>query len=227
MCGRFTLTVSGRVLAELFDVPEIDDLAPRYNIAPTQQVLIARVATDGELELTPVRWGLIPFWAKDEKIGARMINARGETVASKPAFRAAVKNRRCLVPADGFYEWRKTGSGKQPYLIRFADERPFAFAGLWERWRPDDADPVDSCTIITTSPNELVADLHDRMPVILPPDRFTEWLDSDRIADDRLEELLAPYPSDEMEAYPVSSRVNKPSNDDPECITPLDQRSLW
>jgi putative SOS response-associated peptidase YedK len=227
MCGRFTLTVSGRVLARLFDVPEVAELTPRYNIAPTQQVLIARATEGGGgRELVPARWGLIPFWAKDEKIGARMINARAESVSSKPAFRAAVKHRRCLIPADGFYEWRKTGSGKQPYLIRFADRRPFAFAGLWERWHPDDGEPVDSCTIITTSPNELVAELHDRMPVILSPDGHGEWLTADWIADDRLNALLVPHAPDQMEAYPVSTRVNRPINDDPGCIEPLDQGNL-
>jgi putative SOS response-associated peptidase YedK len=156
-----------------------------------------------------------------------MINARGETVATKPSFRSAVKQRRCLIPSDGFYEWQKVGSGKQPHLIRFADRRAFAFAGLWERWRPADGDAVESCTIITTSPNELIADYHDRMPVILPPSTFDEWLTAAPLADERLTHLLTPHPQDEMEVFPVSTRVNKPVNDDPECIKPLDQASLW
>jgi putative SOS response-associated peptidase YedK len=221
MCGRFTLTVSARVLAEVFDAPEPAGLSPRYNIAPTQQVLVAR-AGEGGRELTRVRWGLVPHWADDLSIGARMINARGETVASKPAFRSALKHRRCLIPADGFYEWKKVGAGKQPHLIRFADARPFAFAGLWERWLPQDGGaPVDSCTIITTTPNELVRSLHDRMPVILPPSAFDEWLRPEPLPGPRLEELLVPCPDAEMEAFPVSRRVNSPADDGPECVAPL------
>jgi putative SOS response-associated peptidase YedK len=221
MCGRFTLTVSARVLAELFDVPEPAELAPRYNIAPTQQVLVVRTGEGGR-ELASVRWGLIPHWADDPAIGNRMINARGETVAAKPAFRSALKQRRCLIGADGFYEWKKVGAGKQPHLIRFADRRPFAFAGLWERWRPrDGGSTVDSCTIITTTPNELLRELHDRMPVILPPAAFGEWLAPESLPDPRLDELLAPFPDVDMQAFPVSRRVNSPANDDPECIVPL------
>ncbi len=228
MCGRFTLTVSARVLAELFDVPEIAEFAPRYNIAPTQQVLVVRAGDDGGgTEVVPIRWGLVPSWAKDLSIGSRMINARGETVASKPAFRSAVKHRRCLIPADGFFEWKKLGTTKQPYLIRFADKRPLAFAGLWERWRQPDSEPVDSCTIITTSPNDLLAEIHDRMPVILPPDQHGEWLAPSRLPNERLSELLVPHPPDEMEAFPVSTHVNRPANDDPACIEPLDQPSLF
>lgn len=227
MCGRYTLTVSARVLADVFDVPEMAGLQPRYNIAPTQPVVIVRATEAGDREMKMVRWGLIPFWAKEAKIGARMINARGETAASKPAFRAAVKSRRCLVPADGFYEWMKTGAGKQPHLIRFADQRPFAFAGLWERWRPADGEPVESCTIITTTPNDLVSQIHDRMPVILPTTTHAEWLAPEPMAPPRLEQLLIPFSPDKMEAIPVSTRVNKPANDDPECMAPLDQQSLW
>jgi len=227
MCGRYTLTVSARVLAGVFDVPEMAGLQPRYNIAPTQPVVIVRATEAGDREMKTVRWGLIPFWAKEAKIGARMINARGETAASKPAFRAAVKSRRCLVPADGFYEWMKIGSGKQPHLIRFTDQRPFAFAGLWECWRPADGEPVESCTIITTTPNDLVTQIHDRMPVILPESALAEWLAPEPMAPPRLEQLLIPNSPDEMEAFPVSTRVNKPGNDDAECIAPLDQQSLW
>jgi len=227
MCGRFTLTVSARVLSELFNVPEIAELEPRYNIAPTQPVLIARSPDGNRREVTTVRWGLIPHWAKDAKIGARMINARGETIATKPAFRSAVKKRRCLVPSDGFFEWQKLGTGKQPHLIRFADQRAFAFAGLWEQWNPSDGDALESCTIITTTPNRLIADYHDRMPVILPPSVFDEWLSAEHLADTRLSELLVPHPQDEMEVFPVSTRVNKPANDDADCIKPLEQQTLW
>lgn len=222
MCGRFTLTVSGRVLADLFDVPEVVELEPRYNIAPTQQVPIVRATDDGSRALVQVRWGLVPFWTKDPSIGARMINARGETVTSKPAFRSAVKNRRCLIAADGFYEWKKTGAGKQPYLIRFADRRAFAFAGLWERWRKsEDAEPLDSCTIITTTPNELVRDLHDRMPVILTPSSYDDWLKPRPLSAAALEAMLSPHPAEGMEAFPVSRHVNSPAHDDPECMHPL------
>ena len=221
MCGRFALTVSARVLGELFDVPGPESYAPRYNIAPSQQVLVARSGESGR-ELAPVRWGLIPHWADDPSIGNRMINARGETVASKPAFRSAVKHRRCLIPADGFYEWKKVGAGKQPYLIRFADGRAFAFAGLWERWLPrDGGSPVDSCTIVTTTPNEVVRELHDRMPVILPNTDFEEWLQPEPLPPPRLDELLVPCPAEKMEAFPVSRRVNSAAYDRPECIAPL------
>ncbi len=227
MCGRFTLTVSARVLAKVFDAPEIADIEPRYNIAPTQMVVIVRAAEGGGREMNTVRWGLIPSWAKEAKIGARLINARGETAASKPSFRAAVKSRRCLIPADGFYEWMKTGAAKQPYLIRFTDHRLFAFAGLWERWRPADGEPIESCTIITTTPNDLVSEIHDRMPVILSPSSYTEWLAPNQPNPSRLEQLLIPFPPDDMEAFAVSTRVNKPVNDDAECIAPVDQQNLW
>jgi putative SOS response-associated peptidase YedK len=217
MCGRFALIVDASVLADVFHVDPPRGLEPRFNIAPTQSVPIVRAAAGGSRECAMVRWGLIPSWAKDESIGARMINARGETVAEKPSFRAAAKSRRCLVPASGFFEWAKTGDGKQPHFIHFADARPFAFAGLWERWLKG-GEPLDSCTIITTTPNDLVAGLHDRMPVILPPERYDEWLAPKPLATERLQELLAPHPSAGMEAYPVSTRVNRPGNDDPECI---------
>lgn len=220
MCGRFALIVDASVLADVFDVDPPREISPRFNIAPTQNVGIVRTGSQGDREWATVRWGLVPSWAKDESIGARMINARGETVAEKPSFRAAVKSRRCLIPASGFYEWVKTGDGKQPHFIHFADARPFAFAGLWERWTKG-SEPLDSCTIITTTPNDLVAELHDRMPVILPRDRFDEWLAPKPLSIDRLGELLVPHPAAGMEAYPVSTRVNRPGNDDPECIARL------
>jgi putative SOS response-associated peptidase YedK len=226
MCGRFTLTVSARLLAELFELDEVAELVPRYNIAPTQSVLIVRSSSTGARQPMTARWGLVPSWAKDVSIGARMINARGETVASKPAFRSATRHRRCLVPADGFYEWAKTPAGKQPHHIRFIDRRPFALAGLWERWRPTEGDPVDSCTIITTRPNETVEPLHDRMPVILPPGTFTEWLAPEPLSSTRLDDLLVPHPAEGMEAVRVSTRVNSPANDDEECIRPAGQQEL-
>jgi putative SOS response-associated peptidase YedK len=218
MCGRFSLIVDASVLAGVFEIDPPKNLKPRFNIAPTQIIPIVRAGREQPRELAEVRWGLVPSWAKDPKIGARMINARGETVAEKPSFRSAVKTRRCLIPADGFYEWVKTDGGKQPHYIHFADGRAFAFAGLWERWHKGGDEPLDTCTIITTTPNDIVAGLHDRMPVILPPDVFTEWLEPEPLAPDRLHDLLAPHPAADMEAYPVSTHVNKPANDDPECV---------
>jgi len=218
MCGRYTITVSGRLLAELFELGSEPRFAPRYNVAPTQHVPVVRLSADGQREWVEARWGLVPAWAKDESIGARMINARGETLTEKPSFRNAVRRRRCLIPADGFYEWRREGAGKQPYLIRFSDGRPFAFAGLWEAWRAPGAEPLVSCTIVTTNPNEVVAPLHDRMPVILPRDLHREWLGPGELPAQRLLGLIAPHPAGDMEAFPVSRRVNNPGADDPACL---------
>jgi putative SOS response-associated peptidase YedK len=218
MCGRYTLTVDAAVLAELFAIEPLTELGPRYNIAPTQKVPIVRPGAGGRREWATVRWGLIPSWAKEPTIGARLINARAETAADKPSFRAAFKHRRCLVPADGFYEWVKIGDGKRPHHIRFVDRRPFAFAGLWERWSPAQGEAVESCTILTTSPNELIARLHDRMPVIVPRARFAEWLAESPLDAGAAAALLAPFPADGMEAVPVSARVSSPRNDDPGCL---------
>lgn len=220
MCGRFALIVDAAVLADVFNVDPPRELKPRFNIAPTQTIPIVRAQAGkgDQREWAMVRWGLVPSWAKDEKIGARMINARGETVAEKPSFRSAVKSRRCLIPADGFYEWVRSREAKQPYFIHFADARPFAFAGLWERWQGPGRDPLDTCTIITTTPNELVAELHDRMPAILPPAHFGEWLQPEPLPAERLQGLLRPHSAEGMEAYPVSTHVNSPRNDDQECI---------
>jgi putative SOS response-associated peptidase YedK len=217
VCGRYVLTVTGRVLARLFDLDEVPELEARYNIAPTQQVPIVRAGPDGR-RLDAVRWGLIPSWAKDPSIGSRMINARAETVAEKPSFRNAFRRRRCLVPADGFYEWRRNGNRKQPYLVRFGDGRPFAIAGLWEVWHRPDGTPLESCTLITTEPNLVVALLHDRMPVILPQRSYRDWLEPANEDPERLRRLLLPHDPDEMEAFPVSLRVNNPSHDDPMCL---------
>lgn len=222
MCGRFALIVDASVLADVFDVDPPRQLTPRFNIAPTQAVPIIRSAEESARECAMVRWGLIPSWAKDDKIGARMINARAETVAEKPSFRSAVKTRRCLIPANGFFEWARKAEGKRPHFVHFADGRTFAFAGLWERWRKGGSDPVETCTVITTRPNELVATLHDRMPVILCPDRYGEWLRPAPLPPGRLQECLSPHPADEMEAYQVSAHVNNPRNDGPECIARLD-----
>lgn len=224
MCGRFTLITPAEALAEQFQLFEIPSLAPRYNIAPTQPVAaVRRVPGDGQRELVLLRWGLVPFWAKDPGIGARMINARSETVAEKPAFRAAFRRRRCLVPADGFYEWRRLERGKQPFYVRLRDERPFAFAGLWERWEGPDETAIDSCTLLTTEPNDLIRPVHSRMPVILSPKDYDLWLDPGVQKAELLQPLLRPYPSEGMLAYPISTWVNKPKNDSPRCIEPLTQ----
>ncbi|MCZ6678042.1 MAG: SOS response-associated peptidase [Candidatus Poribacteria bacterium] len=226
MCGRFTLKTDPETLTETFPEFEIlDELSPHYNIAPTQQV--AAVPNNGEHKVERFHWGLVPFWAKDPKIGNRMINARAETLSEKPAFRTSYKRRRCLILADGFYEWhREPGhSSKTPIYIQLRSEKPFAFAGLWEVWRPsDDDDPLLSCTIITTTPNSLMEKIHRRMPVILPPESYEQWLDPCQQPPDRLNELLTPYPPEEMVAYPVSRLVNSPQNDLPDCIRPVDSQ---
>jgi putative SOS response-associated peptidase YedK len=222
MCGRFTLTDPDADLIVQFDLPDIPDLKPRYNIAPTQPVAAVRVRREGaEREMAMLHWGLIPFWAKEPAIGARMINARSETVAEKPSFRAAFRRRRCLVVADGFYEWQKQNGGKQPYYIHLRGGRPFAIAGLWERWQGTEGSVVESCTLLTTQPNDLVRPLHNRMPVILHPQDYQLWLDPGMQQADRLKPLLRAYPPAEMAAYAVSRFVNAPRNDDPRCIEPL------
>ena len=193
-------------------------MQPNYNVAPTQEVpAVVAGNGGGERRLEMLRWGLIPSWADDPGIGARMINARSETVAEKPSFRRAFKERRCLIPADGFYEWQKTNGGKQPHYIRMKNGRPFAFAGLWESWKGD-GNEIRSCTILTTNPNDIAGEIHNRMPVILPPEGYEVWLYPDVRETDQLLSLLAPYPPSDMEAYPVSRRVNSPSNNEPSCV---------
>ena len=217
MCGRYTLLNNLKLLADLFHVGDVSLplFDARYNIAPSQDVLAVR-QPDGR-ELVELKWGLVPSWAKDPKIGYRMINARCETVAEKPSFRSAFKRRRCLIPSDGFYEWKKTGAKpKQPYFVHLKDDHPFAFAGLWEHWERD-GEVIESCTIITTDANELMKPLHDRMPVILPGHVYDEWLDPDNQATGDLPNLLKPYPAEEMAAHPVSTYVNSPKNQGPEC----------
>lgn len=229
MCGRFTLTVDLEAVLDL-----IPGLKPkferwpgaRYNVAPTQPV--PTVLNDGDRALTLSRWGLIPFWAKEASIGNRMINARAESVHEKPAFRAAFRKQRCLIVADGFYEWTEVPGQrrKQPMYIRLKSGEPFAFAGLWDRWRDpeqgEDAAPIISCTIITTEPNELAAQYHNRMPVILHRDDYEAWIDPGEHPPERLLPLLQPFPADLMEAFPVSTRVNTPANDDATLVQPLD-----
>lgn len=223
MCGRFTLAADPSCLTQVFpDFEHSDQLIPCYNITPTQDVAV--VANNNPAKIELFRWGLIPSWAKDPTIGNRMINARSETLAEKPSFRTAYKRRRCLVLADGYYEWRKEpgGGAKTPFYIRMASEQPFAFAGLWEQWKPsDEADAVLSCTIITCPPNKMLEQIHHRMPVILDRDAYDLWLDSSDQTPADLNHLLEPYPADEMTAYAVSRLVNKPSNDTPACTLPV------
>jgi putative SOS response-associated peptidase YedK len=221
MCGRFTLRAPASVVAEQFALFELPPFAPRFNIAPSQPVPVVRLVPEQpqpQRELVWLRWGLIPSWAKDPAIGNRLINARAESVAEKPAFRAALRRRRCLVAADGFYEWQRTGKRKQPYFIRLRDDRPFAFAGLWESWEGPDASEIESCTLLTTEPNELLRPIHNRMPVILPTDDYQRWLDPAVGKPEQLVPLLCPYPAGEMTADPVSTFVNSPANEGPQCI---------
>lgn len=218
MCGRFTLRTPTKEIVEAFGLAEAPGLKPRYNIAPTQQVAAIRLNTEtGTRQLSLLRWGLVPFWADDPKIGYRMINARAESVAIKPAFRQAFQKGRCLVLADGFYEWKKVGKNKQPYFVRLKDDEPLAFAGLSEHWHRNDQ-TINSCTIITTEPNELMEGIHDRMPVILSPDDYDLWLEPDFHGQEKLLSMLRPYPAEEMEAYPISTVVNNPRNDNSKCI---------
>jgi putative SOS response-associated peptidase YedK len=221
MCGRFTLTVDPGQLQEAFPWVEIpEDLPHRYNIAPSQPVAV--VPNDGSNRVDLFNWGLIPFWAKDPKIGNRLINARSETVAEKPSFRGSFKYKRCLVLADGFYEWRKEPGTKTktPMYLRLKNKQPFAFAGLWDNWHSSDGSEIRTFTIITTEPNTLVAEIHNRMPVILPQFAYTDWLQEGENDPSLLKSFLQPYPAEEMEAYPVSRYVNSPQNDSPECIIP-------
>jgi putative SOS response-associated peptidase YedK len=209
------------VVAAQFGLFEMPPFTPRFNIAPTQPVPVVRCSPenrDSEREFVWLRWGLIPSWAKDPAIGNRMINARAETVAQKPSYRAAFRRRRCLVVADGFYEWQRAGRQKQPYFIRMRDDRPFAFAGLWEAWEGADHSALETCTLLTTEPNELMQPIHNRMPVILAADAYEQWLDPAGQEADSLSRLLGPYPPDEMVAYPVSTYVNSPTHDGARCI---------
>ena len=221
MCGRFVLRASPQQLQTLFDLEEAPRAEPRYNIAPTQPVLLVRAKPhSGGREATFLTWGLIPFWAKEQQIGRPMINARAETAAQKPSFRAAFRYRRCIVPADGFYEWKKESGGKQPYLIGLASGGLFGIAALWERWERDGS-VVESCALLTTGPNELMASIHQRMPVILQPQDYDEWLDSSVQKADPLLHLMRPFDGAAMQAIPVSTVVNNPRNEDPACVEPL------
>ncbi|MGC1309933.1 MAG: SOS response-associated peptidase [Phormidesmis sp.] len=219
MCGRYTQTKSGEAIARTFNLKEQPDPQPRYNIAPTQPVsAIAQPGADREYRM--FQWGLVPSWAKDPSIGNRMINARAETVAEKPSFRAPFKRRRCLILADGFYEWKREGKQKQPYYIQVGQDL-FGFAGLWEKWESGDGSYLETCTILTTAPNELMETIHNRMPVIVHPEDYDLWLDPDLQDGRHLQHLLRPYEAEAMALYPVSNTVNSPRNETPECIEPI------
>ena len=226
MCGRYVITSPLAAIREAFrlepEAPGADmNLPSNYNVAPTHDVPIVRADDDGERTLALVRWGLVPHWAKDVSIGQRMINARSETVAEKPSFRDAFARRRCLVVADGFFEWKRVGTAKQPHFIRADADGPMAFAGLWSRWTRGEQ-PLETCTIITTSANEAMAPIHDRMPVILEADARAKWLSPDGYRDPS---LLVPYRGD-MVAFPVAKRVGNPRNNSPDLIEPLEDDRL-
>jgi len=220
MCGRFVRKRSSSAMARDFGVQEItDDLQPSFNVAPTDNVAV--VLNNRVKLLVAMRWGLVPFWATDPKIASKHINARAETLTVKPAFKDAFKRRRCLVVADGFFEWQKQGATKIPLFIHLEPERPFGFAGLYEIWTPPLGERLVTCTIITTQPNELVRPIHDRMPVILPKDAEDFWLDSAVEDHTRLLDLLQPYQASDMGAFTVSRLVNSVKNNSPECIEPV------
>lgn len=217
MCGRFTLLLSPESLAATYKVVAPPDLAPRYNIAPTQTVLIVRLDASGLRELAPVNWGLVPAWAKDQTIGSNLINARAETVTEKPSFRTAFRRRRCIIPASGFYEWVPVEGHKQPWYIKSHEDSPLSFAGLWEHWQSPDGSTIETCAIITTTANELMSPIHDRMPIVLSSEVIEAWLNQ-KTGLDEAACLLKPCASDILDAYTVSNLVNNPRFDSPACI---------
>jgi len=222
MCGRFTLTVNPADLKDAFSEYSFPaKFAPRFNIAPTQPVLA--IPNDDKFTADFFIWGLIPMWAKDPEIGNRLINARGETLAEKPSFRGSYRHKRCLILADGFYEWKSFGGRKTktPYYIHMQDHKPFAIAGLWDHWESADGSSIKSCTIITTTPNELTGAIHDRMPVILHPRDYAKWLNPAPQTHESLQPLIKPFPAEAMTAYPVSTLVNKVTNDTAELVVPM------
>ncbi|MGG4550636.1 SOS response-associated peptidase [Rossellomorea marisflavi] len=219
MCGRFSLIESVHELQQQFEFDLSADLQPRFNVAPSQEVF--SIISDGKKRRGGMlRWGLVPHWAKEAKIGYKMINARAEGINEKPSFREPFRKKRCLIIADGFFEWKKVDDRKQPYRFVMKDGKPFAFAGLWETWKKGDA-PLHTCTIITTTPNALTEDVHDRMPVILKRTDYARWLDPSNQAVDELKSLLVPYPAEEMELYAVSELINSPKNDVADVLSPL------
>jgi putative SOS response-associated peptidase YedK len=224
MCGRYTLSAPGDDVAALFDLDGAPLLPERYNIAPTQEAVVVRQAgLEGGRRLDFLRWGLIPLWAKEASIGNKLINARGETVAEKPAFKSSFRKKRCLVPTSGFYEWKAEGKVKQPFFIHRKDGKPFAFAGLWSSWKDrESGETIETFNLITTSPNEVLQPIHDRMPVILAPEDFQVWLDPKVEDTERLQALIKPAPPEPFEAYPVSRAVNSPMSDRADLIWRLE-----
>jgi putative SOS response-associated peptidase YedK len=224
MCGRYRLSRRKQIIEQHFDAVSGDeDWVSRYNVAPTQPVPIIRQKPKEPVrELSLMKWGLIPSWAKHPSGAARMINARSETAATKPAFRDALKFRRCLIPADGFYEWMRTGKAKQPYCFEVGEGALFAFAGIWDRWKDPSGNWVKTCSILTTTPNAVTSPVHDRMPVILDPDDYDVWLDPWMKDVAAASDLLKPYDARGMQCYPISTRINRVANDDAECSAPVD-----
>ena len=220
MCGRYSLTAQKAKIAQEFKLHELhlSELKPQYNIAPSQPVPV--LVEKPQLRVELFRWGLIPLWAKDSAIGNKMINARSETLSAKASFSKPFREQRCLILADGFYEWKGEGRAKTPYYIRLKSKAPFGFAGLWSKWADPNKKEIYSCTIITGEPNELLKSIHNRMPMIIPKENRDEWLDLSNNDTKELMNLLKPYPPEEMEAYPVSKLVNSPENNKPECIEP-------
>lgn len=222
MCGRYAITSAPEVLRQLFGYTEEAGFPPRFNIAPTQPIPIVRLF-EGQRQFVLVRWGLLPSWVKDPNNFSVLANARGEFVTEKPAFRAAMKYRRCLIPADGFYEWQARGGGpKQPFYIHAQSGRPLAFAGLWESWMGPNGEELETATIVTTKANQTLAPIHDRMPVIVPPEAFDLWLDTRHVDARTAEALIAPAPDDLLEAYPVSTAVNRTANDNARLLERVD-----
>lgn len=221
MCGRFARTSPVETFANLFHAQGMEELPPAYNIAPTQNLLVARNMPNGNRELVNLHWGLVPRWSKGPDPKYSMLNARAETLATKPAYRDPFKQRRCLIAADGFYEWKKASATKQPYFIRLRGGQPCAFAGLWDYWVVEGEAPIASCTIITCDANQLVAGIHDRMPVILPPKLYDSWMNPKQTFLDALSELLKPYPDTLMEAWPVGREVNSPRNNSVDLLEPV------
>lgn len=216
MCGRYALTSPPAVLAERFHLLWTPEFEPHYNIAPSQTIPVVRETGQGR-EMALLRWGLIPSWAKEASIGMKLVNARGETLADKPAFRSAYRQRRCLIPADAFYEWKAIAGRKQPYCIRMRDGGPFGMAGLWERWKAPDGQTVESCAIVTVDANALIAELHERMPLILAPDDYDAWLRAES------QQLPPAVAAQDMRSYPVSPLVSNARNDVPACLDPIDE----
>jgi putative SOS response-associated peptidase YedK len=219
MCGRYAVTSAPEAIRTLFGYAEQPDFPPRYNVAPTQPIAIVRMV-DGRRQFALVRWGLLPSWVQDPKNFSLLINARGESVMDKPAFKAAMKYRRCLAPANGFYDWKASATRRQPYYVRAKSRQPLAFAGLWETWTGPNGEELETAAIVTTRANRALADIHDRMPVIVPPDAFDLWLNCNAVDAETAGTLIAPAPEDLLEAYEVSSAVNRTANDHAQLVEP-------